>query len=397
MNKEKITRILLRFLMMSWVFCVCSACVSKPPAPLSEASLSAVVTSDLHLSTDPDVNAAIVPAMPYGKQTLEVIAAQTIDLKPDVLIITGDLTNSGIKKDMEALKKILEPVKDAGIRVVLTTGNHDFNNCTPEAFWDCYSSLLDVMETDSDSLSYITEIGNVRLFAMDDNSFDGGLSGTFSQKTMKWLESALKRAEKEGKTVLFLSHHSVIRKPAGDQSSSFQITNPDLVHLLETHQVHLCLSGHLHAQAIQHTGSLYEIISTMPLNNPHVIGTLKLHHQSLEYHTVPIGFEAYSGSALAEAIRAADQIERESTMEIFASLLESEGLSGVRYEGVNRLLVRFFEAYAAGTLETAGEAIKADPYYPDLIEALNDHNYGPWIEAVLSDPPENGNELNVSW
>ena len=84
-------------------------------------------------------------------------------------------------------------------------------------------------------------------------------------------------------------------------------------------------------------------------------------------------------------------------MEIFASLLESEGLSGVRYEGVNRLLVRFFEAYAAGTLETAGEAIKADPYYPDLIEALNDHNYGPWIEAVLSDPPENGNELNVSW
>ena len=90
-----------------------------------QETLRAVITSDLHFTVQPNVNGDIVPAMYYARQVTEAMASQVIEMKPDVFIMTGDNTNSGRRKDIIALTDILQKMKDAGITVILTTGNHD--------------------------------------------------------------------------------------------------------------------------------------------------------------------------------------------------------------------------------------------------------------------------------
>ena len=389
---KRILRILIG---LSLVLAECSA--PRKEREWKDASLKAYITSDLHLSVDPAAVASIVPAMPYGKEIAEAIADQVIDAHPDVFIMTGDNTNSGSITDMEVLKEILQRIKDAGIKVIMTTGNHDFNQCTPQQYWDCFEELFDEIEKDPASLSYITEIGNVRIFAMDDNYADGGATGTFSADTMRWLKEHLKRAADEGKTILFASHHNVIAGPSGDRSTFYQITNADLKQILKDSGVTLCLSGHQHGQGIQEENGLYEIISSMPLSGSHQIGSLTIRNRTADYITVPVDFETYGSSDLKTRIAEADEKEQEVTADIFSNLLKQEGLSGSDYDGVMNLIGTFFSSYSAGTLADDALKIKADPYYQKMTDALRTHNYGPWMENVLENPPMAGNRLHLEW
>ena len=361
------------------------------------ASLSAVITSDLHLSVDPDIISSIVPTMPYGEAVAETIAAQVIDEKPDVFIMTGDNTNSGAPEDMRVLKQILQKIKDAGIPIVMTTGNHDFNRTTPQEYWDCFSDLFDVMDRAPDSLSYITEINHVRIIAMDDNSCDGGTTGTFSAETMLWLRKVLKEARDEGKTVLFTSHHNIIAGPNGDTSEYYRITNPDLKTLLKQYDVPLCISGHQHGQGIQQEDGLFEIVSSMPLAGRHQIGRLTIDGTHAEYYTEPIAFEQYGEAGLTDRMAEADRMEAVRTAEIFDQLLHKEGLNGARYDGVMALINRFFRCYSDGTFAEQAESLRSDRYYTDMINALHDYNYGPWMEQVVTHPPMNRNALEIIW
>ncbi len=51
--------------------------------------------------------------------------------KPDLVILTGDLTQAGQVSEIEAAVKILDPLTAAGIPILLTVGNHDLYNNTP--------------------------------------------------------------------------------------------------------------------------------------------------------------------------------------------------------------------------------------------------------------------------
>ena len=75
-------------------------------------------------------------------------------LKPDVIILSGDLTLNGEKESHKELAKKLEQVEKAGVQVVVIPGNHDINNphaavyfgeekaetdpVTPEEFYNIY-------------------------------------------------------------------------------------------------------------------------------------------------------------------------------------------------------------------------------------------------------------------
>lgn len=382
--------------------CLCTllgGCTVNAPADREwkDGFMHAVITSDMHLSVDPNIVNSVVPAMPYGRETVETIAAQVIDIHPDVFIMTGDNTNSGDLQDMRALKEILQTIKDAGIMIVLTTGNHDFNKCSPEQYWECFGELFEIRSMAPDSLSYTTDAGHVRIFAMDDNSFDGGATGTFSGGTMRWLKAELQDARSEGMTVLFVSHHNIISGPDGDSGVHYRIQNPDLKDLLRAYDVKLCLSGHQHGQAVKEEDGLYEIISSMPLAGAHQIGSLKIEERSAEYHTMPIQFERYGSQRLSDVMAEADRKERDNMKDIFADTLKKEGLSGERYDGVMNLITRFFQCYSDGSLPVQAVSMRNDPYYKDMISSLWDYNYGPWMEQVLENPPMNGNELQIEW
>ena len=191
-----------------------------------ETAFTAVVTSDLHYTANKNVSNIIVPGMAFVDEITDAIIEMVLDQKPDALILTGDNTNGGSKTDAAVLAEKLKRVKDAGIQVVLTTGNHDFNQSSPEDFEKIYYGLPEMTDRDASSLSYTCLAGDAVLLAMDDNAVEPGGRGEFSPSTLAWLEEMLDKYA--GHPVLFLSHHNVLIGKDSESSGKAMVDNPPL-------------------------------------------------------------------------------------------------------------------------------------------------------------------------
>ena len=139
-----------------------------------EDIFTAVVISDLHYTTDPNANNVLVSGMALVDDITDAIIEEVIDRRPDAFILTGDNTNGGAEADVTALAGKLDRIRQAGIAVVMTTGNHDFNQTDAAFYEEQYFPLLPCVDRDAYSLSYTAVFGEVVLFAMDDNAVDPG-------------------------------------------------------------------------------------------------------------------------------------------------------------------------------------------------------------------------------
>ena len=370
-----------------------TACMGQGVTYDLNTSLHAVLLSDLHFSVSPNVVSSIVPAMPYSRAFTEALFAEVIAAHPDVLIIDGDNTNSGSREDMEELAKLLSQVREAEIPIVMVSGNHDFNLCTPQEYEAVYMPQLFVQERDHASLSYRTDISGVRLLAMDDSSADRGMDGYYSGETLAWVKKQLDDARKNNMRVIFLTHHPLLNERALTDNNG----KKEMIRLLNQYDVRLCISGHTHGEAVLKKENLNEIILGMPLSGNHDIGTLDLEKGHVRYRAEPAKLSVYGSEGLAEKIEEADRLYDSGLSEAFESIFDKENITGEKRREILRLTNRFMKEYSEGRLRETAPEIKDDPYYPDMIEALWDYNYGPWIESVLDNPPENGRALEFDW
>ncbi len=213
----------------------------------------------------------------YIEEITDAFVNDIIKMQPEVLIISGDLTFNGARESHEEFAKKLSKIKESGVTVLVTAGNHDINNyyaakinsdnienvdrVNPKEFKEIYSNLgYDVAAyQDKNSLSYITKVTeDLWIFMIDSNIYNNNSrinpsepSGEISNKTLKWIEKYLELAKKEGAEVITVTHHNLV-----DHNSmmNFNFTinnNEELIDLLDKYGVKLNLSGHIHIQDIK--------------------------------------------------------------------------------------------------------------------------------------------------
>ncbi len=73
-----------------------------------------VYLSDLH------VGSQFVP------EVFETVVKEVNELNPDVIVITGDLTNEGLMKEYEKCKSLLTKFNTK--KIISISGNHDYRN-----------------------------------------------------------------------------------------------------------------------------------------------------------------------------------------------------------------------------------------------------------------------------
>ena len=66
-------------------------------------SVKAMIISDLHYTEYKEVDPVLVPGIALAGEITDTLAAEVIDRHPDVLIMTGDNTNSGYIRDVAGL------------------------------------------------------------------------------------------------------------------------------------------------------------------------------------------------------------------------------------------------------------------------------------------------------
>ena len=371
-----------------------SSIIQNDPLWTDAGSMKAMVISDLHYTEYKEVDPMIVPGIAVAEEFTDAIMAEVIDRHPDVLIMTGDNTNSGYSKDVAGLTAKLQKVRDAGVQIVLTTGNHDMDLMGAEEFEEAYFGLLDPVDRDPASLSYTAIIKDVVFLAMDDNAVNPGGQGEFSSETMRWLAEMLSKYS--SRRIIFLSHHNVMYGYGDRSSASNLIQNPELPDLLREGGVKLAMTGHMHFPYVTEEGGLWEILSGMPFSGRHLIGRIAVGSGRAVYFAEPVDFEVYGGAVKEELAR----LNRESAAymsRVFAELLAKEGLWGPRKKRVLKLIERYLQYYGEGTLAEHAQELRDDPSCELMIKALWNYNYGPWMKAMLETTKYSARELEVSW
>lgn len=368
--------------------------VRETPLWADEESVRAMIISDLHYTGYKEVDHLSVPGMAVAEEITDTIIKEVIAVHPDVFIMTGDNTNSGYSGDVDALVSKLQTIKESGIPVIVTTGNHDFDLMGEEEYEAAYFGLLEPVDRDPASLSYTAIIKDVVFLAMDDKDLQLGAQGKFSPETLQWLQDMLLKYKDH--RIIFLSHHNLLYGAGENSTGSNLIHNPELPALLREGGISLAITGHMHSQYILEQEGLWEILSGMPFSGKHLMGNLAIGEDKIVYYAEPVNFSEY-GSSVKEKLYELELESRDFMDKTLSDLLEKEGVSGQKKDNVLKLINRFFRYYEEGSLAEHRAELTADPVYDDMLKALWNHNYGPWMKNMIETTKYSGRELELDF
>lgn len=253
-----------------------------------------------------------------GKDTVQsaLIAQAFVDdmlkLKPDVIVITGDLTLNGEEASHEELRDLLGKLKDIGIEVYVMTGNHDVNMTAyrytndgveevpsfgsqrfEDHWWDF--GYGDALSQDRWSNSYIAKLNEKTwLLAVDSNT---GSKGTIRKSTLDWIDENLAKAKQEGIRVISATHQNLFVHNE-NFVWGYQLNNAAaLIELYEKYGVEINLSGHLHVQTTVESNGIADIAVSALVDTPLQYGILTVSGGKLSYRTREISNEALKSKA----------------------------------------------------------------------------------------------------
>jgi 3',5'-cyclic AMP phosphodiesterase CpdA len=169
-----------------------------------------------------------------GSQFREEVFKKVIDeinlLKPDAVVITGDLTNEGLVEQYEKCKKMISQINVE--KIIAISGNHDYRNTGYLLFKKYFP-----FKTEND-------LGNdVILITLNSTRPDRD-DGEVGHKQTLWLEHTLKKYENKFKIVAM--HHHLIGIPDTGSDRLTVIDAGDVLRAVLDSNVSLVLCGHKH-------------------------------------------------------------------------------------------------------------------------------------------------------
>ncbi len=162
-----------------------------------------VIINDIHLTGIPEEK---IPANAKADgEHLRTAVKQILALakKPAAVIINGDLALAvGTAADYAVVRELIDPLRDAGIPVHLTLGNHDVRDIFMAAFPEMKSSSA-LKEHRHNSL---IDLPSTRLILLDTLDQTPGPGGKLGAEQIAWILAKID--EVPTKQVVIVGHHN---------------------------------------------------------------------------------------------------------------------------------------------------------------------------------------------
>ncbi|MBQ8092831.1 MAG: metallophosphoesterase [Clostridia bacterium] len=335
------------------------------------------ISTDLHLS-----DSGTMQALAY-EQLLGRVQ------KGDVLILLGDLANSGHVKEHESVLKGLDQIKSKAAVYVLP-GNHDLTVETPpDMFRTLYSGYGydQAFACDTDSLSYVamTPDGTC-LLMLDTNCWEADkkavMHGQIGAHLPEWVHGVLSGLP-TGTPVLACGHYPLFPLEGTDATDhAFE-----LVKILSDDKVLAYLCGHRHSNDTFSGAGLRQITVGVPWSYPAYAGCVSLSEGGCLY-TVQALFDAedQTGTALKQA--SVELAERMATGSLAGTSFEDDAAA-------TEWFLRFFMAVLEGTLPDQIKELHADEGYFHWEQAEVRSAVKPWILSTMASLPEDYHSIQL--
>jgi Icc protein len=161
---------------------------------------------------------------------LERAISEINDLKPDIVVCSGDLTTFGFKHEYEEARRYLDKVECQSMVVI--PGNHDSRNVGYVHFEELFGERNSVLR-----------VGSATVVAVDSTEPDLD-HGQIGRGRYRWIEEQF--AEEASRLRIFVCHHHLLPVPGTGRERNVIYDAGDTIECLQRAGVHLVLSGHKH-------------------------------------------------------------------------------------------------------------------------------------------------------
>jgi 3',5'-cyclic AMP phosphodiesterase CpdA len=193
-----------------------------------ENNLSIVHLSDIH------VGAKLERGM------LEKAVDEINELNPDLVVVTGDLTEEGLLEEFQEAQNYLQRIKCKNL--IVGSGNHDARNTGYRLFPRFFGKPWS-----------ITEMGEAVLIMLDSSRPDQD-GGEVGYRQRLWLRECLESYS--GKFKIVAMHHHLLPAPDTGMEKNMIVDAGDVLWTLVSYGVNLVLCGHRHRPWVWNLGGL---------------------------------------------------------------------------------------------------------------------------------------------
>lgn len=257
--------------------------------------------------------------MQYIWEITDAFVDEVKNEHPDLVILSGDLTNNGEEDSHIEFAGKLEEIEEAGIPVIVIPGNHDINNplaaqfvgdtslgannITPEEFEEIYQDFgyNEAVSRDPASLSYVYQVNDyTRAMMLDTCQYEprNQVGGMIQDDTYDWIEEQMEDAWNLGMNMIPVGHHNLLDESEVYLQDCTIEHSEQLIDQLESWDVPLFLSGHLHVQHYMRSNNdsgIYEIVTSSLSTPPCQYGVLFYGDDgSFRYHTKPLDMQDWA-------------------------------------------------------------------------------------------------------
>ncbi|MBQ2226944.1 MAG: metallophosphoesterase [Methanobrevibacter sp.] len=191
--------------------------------------------SDLHIS-----------GYSFDEEIFYQAVSEINELQPDMIILTGDITDNGYYRELEQAKKYLA-MFEAPLFAV--PGNHDARNLGYQTF----------EELIGEKSWKLTMDGNFTVIGLDSSSPDEDKGHVGTPQHM-WLEHQLDECVVNECFSIVALHHHVVPIPQTGRERNVLSDAGDILKTLTLHEVDLVLSGH------KHVPNIWKVNETLIIN-----------------------------------------------------------------------------------------------------------------------------------
>ncbi|MEM3442329.1 MAG: metallophosphoesterase [Candidatus Bathyarchaeia archaeon] len=163
------------------------------------------------------------------KEILRTAIKEVNALSPDVVLVTGDITENGLISEFETASKELKKLKAE--KIIYLSGNHDYRSTGYLLFKQFFP------------FSQVTEIGDIVILVLSSARPDRD-DGEVGHRQNIWLENTLEKYKDKIKIVAI--HHHIIPVPDTGADQITIVDAGDVLRSLIKSRVDIVLCGHRH-------------------------------------------------------------------------------------------------------------------------------------------------------
>ena len=159
-------------------------------------------------------------------------------LKPDIVVITGDLTENGFSTEYNGAKNFVDRIVCEN--KVLVPGNHDSKNAGYLHFEDLFENRFS-----SQNFRDVTVVGA-------DSSQPDLNEDHIGRENYGWIKDAFSSENFK----VFAVHHHLVPIPLAGRENTVLVAADDVLELLNRCKVNLVLCGHCHIPHVWHLNNM---------------------------------------------------------------------------------------------------------------------------------------------